>query len=498
MSDAYGLLMERVKDIGRLNSIAQLLDWDQEVCMPKNGVAARAQQSALIAGLAHEQLVSSMTRELLERVRVGDDDPVAATNVRETRRSFDRASKVPTALVKEIAKVSSLAKDAWIQARQASDFRVFAPLLEQMVGLKKQQAECIGFTTEAYDALLDEYEPGATAGQIDVLFEELGTATASLLGRIGQASRQPDASILTRHYPQQQQAELSRVLAESLGFDFDSGRDDVSVHPFCTTIGGCGDVRITTRYQEDFFPCAIFGTMHEAGHGLYEQGMGAEHCFTPMGEAVSLGIHESQSRLWENMVGRSRAFWECHYTKTQKQFASALADVSLDAFYGAINAVAPSMIRVEADEVTYNLHIVVRFRIERDLLAGKIGVNDIPAVWNDTMSALLGVTPAHDAEGCLQDIHWSMGALGYFPTYALGNLYAAQFFEQARKDIPDLEDHIRNGRHQPLRTWLRENIHMHGRRYGAGELVERVTGRPLSIKPFMDYITGKVSDVYGL
>jgi len=498
MSDAYALLMERVKDIGRLNSIAQLLDWDQEVCMPKNGVAARAQQAALIAGLAHEQLVSDSTRELLDRAPVGEADPIAATNVRETRRSFDRASKVPTELVKEIARVSSLAKDSWVQARRQSEFAIFAPRLEQMVGLKKQQAECIGFTTEAYDALLDEYEPGATAAQIDVLFDELGAATASLLKRIGQAPRQPDASILTRHYPQQRQAELSRALAESMGFDFDSGRDDVSVHPFCTTIGGCGDVRITTRYQEDFFPCAIFGTMHESGHGLYEQGMRAEHCFTPMAEAISLGIHESQSRLWENMVGRSRAFWECHYKRTQDVFSAALADVSLDAFYGAINAVAPSMIRVEADEVTYNLHIVARFRIERDLLAGKIGVSDIPTVWNDTMAPLLGINPANDAEGCLQDIHWSMGALGYFPTYALGNLYAAQFFEQARKDLPDLFEHIRNGKHQPLRAWLRENIHVHGRRYGADELVRRVTGKPLSVKPFMDYITGKVSEVYGL
>ncbi|MFQ5463536.1 MAG: carboxypeptidase M32, partial [Phycisphaerae bacterium] len=215
-------------------------------------------------------------------------------------------------------------------------------------------------------------------------------------------------------------------------------------------------------------------------------------------DGTSLGMHESQSRLWENLVGRSREFWSHYFPAAQKAFPDALATANADDFYCAINRVQPSLIRVEADEVTYNLHIVVRFRIERDLLAGKIGVNDIPAVWNDTMSALLGVTPAHDAEGCLQDIHWSMGALGYFPTYALGNLYAAQFFEQARKDIPDLEDHIRNGRHQPLRTWLRENIHMHGRRYGAGELVERVTGRPLSIKPFMDYITGKVSDVYGL
>ncbi len=498
MSDAYGLLMERVKDIGRLNSIAQLLDWDQEVCMPKNGVAARAEQAALIAGLAHEQLVCDPMRELLDKAQVRENDPVATTNLRETRRSFDRAAKVPTELVKELARVASLAKDSWVKARQQAEFSIFAPLLEQIVGLKKQQAECIGFTTEAYDALLDEYEPGATAAQIEQLFDELGQATASLLGRIDQASRQPDPSILTRHYPKQTQAELSRSLAESLGFDFDAGRDDVSVHPFCTTIGGCGDVRITTRYQEDFFPCAIFGTMHEAGHGLYEQGMAAEHGFTPMADAISLGIHESQSRLWENMVGRSRAFWECHYAKTQKLFSAALGDVSLDAFYGAINTVRPSMIRVEADEVTYNLHIIVRFRIERDLLAGRIGANDVPAHWNATMASLLGITPDNDTEGCLQDIHWSMGALGYFPTYALGNLYAAQFFEQARQDIPDLFAHIRDGKHQPLLAWLRENIHVHGRRYGAGELVQRVTGKPLSIKPFMDYITGKVSEVYGL
>jgi carboxypeptidase Taq len=311
------------------------------------------------------------------------------------------------------------------------------------------------------------------------------------------ARRQPDAAIIARHFPRPGQERMCRRLAEAIGFDFQSGRIDTSTHPFCSGTTP-GDVRLTTRYQEDYFPCAIFGTLHEAGHGLYEQGLDAAHVFTPMGKAVSLGIHESQSRMWENFVGRSRAFWDCFYSEFQQAFPESLRDVPIDAFVGAINIVRPSLIRVEADEVTYNLHIILRFEMERDMIAGKLAVKDVPAAWNTKIYELFGIRPANDREGCLQDIHWSMGAFGYFPTYALGNLYAAQFYATAERKFPDLPERIRRGDFATLLDWLRTNIHRHGQRYRSGELVQVVTGAPLTIEPFVQYIRRKFSAIYGL
>lgn len=498
MSQAYNQLIDRIKDVARLDSIGQLLDWDQETGMPENGVSARAEQIALVAGIGHEKFVSDETRRLLDAAQAPAGDAVAETNIREIRRRFERKAKLPTDLVKEMAHTATIAKDVWAKARKASDFAAFEPLLSKTVELKRKAAEFIGYKTEPYDALMDEFEPGAKSADIEKLFAELVQATVPLLQRITAAPKKPDASILARHFPKAQQQALSRKFAESLGYDFKAGRADVSTHPFCTTIGGPGDVRITTRYLEDFLPAAMFGTMHEVGHALYEQGLPRDHRFTPMAEAVSLGIHESQSRMWENLVGRSRPFWECHYKEVQAAFPEALGGVPLDAFCGAINTVQPSLIRVEADELTYNLHIALRFEIERGLISGTVAAKDVPGVWNEKFRKYLGLTPPSDREGCLQDIHWSMGAIGYFATYTLGNLYAAQFFEQARKDIPELDDHIRKNDHKPLLAWLRKNIHQHGQRYRAHELVQRVTGRPLTIGPFVSYVTKKFGAVYGV
>jgi len=498
MSDAYAHLMELVKDVGRLRAVGQLLDWDQETYMPPNGVKARAEQAALIAGIAHERLVADEVGSLLDQAVAADGDYVAQTNLRETRRTFDRAVKVPTKLVKEIAHTGALAKDAWVKARKESDFAKFAPHLERLVELKKQVAEHIGYETEPYDALMDEFEPGARSTQIEELFAELRAVTVSLLEKLAASPTKPDSSLLTRHFPRAKQEELSRKMAEWLNFDFDSGRIDVAVHPFCLTIGGPDDVRLTTRYMEDFLPGALFGTIHETGHALYEQGLPHEHMYTPMGEYVSLGIHESQSRLWENFVGRSQAFWDYHWEGVKAMFPESLGHVSLEQFYAAINTVEPSLIRVEADELTYNLHIILRFEMERALFTNQLAVRDIPSAWNEKMKDLLGITPPNDSEGCLQDIHWSIGIFGYFPTYALGNLYAAQFFEQAEKDIPNLLVRIAGNDHKPLLEWLRKNIHRHGQRYRAAQLVEVVTGKPLSIKPFVDYVTEKFSTVYGV
>jgi carboxypeptidase Taq len=497
MSDAYQEFIRLVREIGQLDTIAQLLDWDSETCMPANGLAVRADQLALMATLAHERRSSPRMGELLSQLDGSALDPIQATNVRETRRLYDRAVKIPGELVRQIAHATTLAKDAWGKAREASAFSTFAPHLAELLRLKRQVADLVGYKTERYDALMDDFEPGITTAEVSAIFASLRRPLAEFVRQLTESKRQPDSSILQRHFPREAQERFSRRMAEVIGFDFSSGRIDVSKHPFCTGMGP-GDVRLTTRYYENFFNASVFGVLHEAGHGLYEQGLDPRHVYTPAGQAVSLGVHESQSRMWENLVGRSRPFWEGLYPECRDAFPQALGAVSLDAFYGAINRVGPSLIRVEADEVTYNLHIIVRFELERAMIDDTLAVEDIPEAWNTKMRDLLGVTPPDDRQGCLQDIHWSMGTFGYFPTYALGNLYATQFFEAARQAIPDLTDRIRRADLTTLREWLQANIHSHGQTYRAGELVRRVTGKPLSTDPFMRYIRAKFAPIYGL
>lgn len=497
MSDTYERFLIITREIGQLDAVSGLLAWDQETYMPKKGLAVRAEHLSLLASLAHERRSGDELGSLLEQLDKQSDDPVRQTNIREMRRSYDRAVKIPADLVARIARTTTLAKDAWAKAREASQFAQFAPHLKEVLTLKREVADRIGFVSERYDALLDEFEPGMTTAMVAGVFETLRRPLAEFVRRIAESPQQPDASIVKRHYPRAAQEAFGRRLAETIGFDFDAGRIDVSTHPFCSGAGPT-DVRLTTRYDENHFNSSIFGIMHEAGHGLYEQGLPLEHCYTPAGSYVSLGIHESQSRMWENMVGRSRAFWEHFYPECRAAFPEALASTPMDAFYGAINRVGPTLIRVEADEVTYNLHIVLRFEIERAMLDGRLDVEDVPEAWNEKMKNLLGITPTSEAEGCLQDIHWSLGAMGYFPTYALGNLYAAQMFAAAARAIRDLEGSIRRGDLAPLLSWLRENVHAHGMRYRAPELIERVSGLPLSIEPFMAYIQGKFSPIYGL
>lgn len=497
MSEAYEAFIGIVREIGQIQSISALLDWDCETYMPPKGLAVRAEQLALTAALAHERLSSPRMGELLSDLEGSVAEPVHVTNVREMRRLHDRAGKIPGDLVRRIARTTTIAKDAWVKARAESKFALFAPHLRKLLDLKRQEADLVGYEGERYDALLDEFEPGATASRLATLFAALREPLAAWAKQLAGADRQPDVSILERRFPEEAQRRFGRMLAEAIGFDFDGGRIDVSAHPFCS--GTCpGDVRLTTRYREDFFNASVFGILHEAGHGLYEQGLNPEHVFTPMGQSVSLGIHESQSRLWENFVGRSRAFWERFYPECQRAFPDALGDVSLDAFYRAINRVGPSTIRVEADEVTYNLHIILRFEMERAMIAGSLNVEEIPEAWNTKMVEFLGIRPENDAEGCLQDIHWSMGVFGYFPTYALGNLYAAQLHAAAARAIPDLEEQIGRGEFGGLLAWLRTNIHRHGQRHRAEELVERITGAPPSIEPFMSYVREKFAPIYGL
>jgi carboxypeptidase Taq len=358
--------------------------------------------------------------------------------------------------------------------------------------------QCVGFKDHPYDALLDPYEPYETAAGVRRVFESLREPLVQLVGKIAGASRKAPIEIMERAYPVKAQETLGREAAKALGFDFDAGRLDVSVHPFCSGQGP-GDTRMTTRYHERHFNDAFFGVLHETGHALYEQGLPkAEQFGNGLGEAISLGIHESQSRMWENLVGRSRAFWKHFMSRARELFPDATAGVNEEQWYAAVNAVQPSFIRVEADETTYNLHILIRFEMETALIGGQLGVDDVPAAWNEKYRTYLGITPPDDAKGCLQDVHWSAGLMGYFPTYTLGNLYAAQFFDKARKDLGDLDAQFALGDFKPLLGWLRENIHRHGRRYSARELVKRVTGADLSAEPLLRHLRTKASEVYGV
>jgi len=499
--EAYQDLIQRVKETSLLESCASVLYWDERTYMPRAGAQHRAAQVSLLAGMGHERFTEPRIGELLTICEGSDlmkePESVEAVNVREIRRVYAKETKLPKELVEEISKVTTLAQGEWAVARKNSDFKHFQPWLEKVLELERRRAEAYGYEGEPYNALLDNYEPGATVDEVSAVFAELRNDLVELLGKINGAPRKPDVSIVERLYSTDKQKLFGESVVQAMGFGFESGRLDVTTHPFCTGLG-TGDTRITTRYNPHRLNDALFGMMHEAGHGLYEMGLNKmEHFGTPMGESVSLGIHESQSRMWENQVGRSRAFWGYFFPQLKRLFRESLDGVRLDDFYAAVNNVAPSYIRVEADEATYNLHILLRFELERALLTGDLKPADVPGEWNDRFEKYFGIKVDSDANGCLQDVHWSAGLVGYFPTYALGNLYAAQFFAAVQNDIPDLSAQFERGDFSGLLSWLRENIHCHGQRYRATSLVEKVTGKPLSHKPLMDYMTKKYGEIYG-
>ena len=499
MTSAYASLLSELREIGLLSSVRAVLDWDEQTQMPPKGAAHRAEQVSLLAKTAHARLTSPRVGELLHAATAEaprDPDSDQSVNVRETRRAYDRARKLPPELVEELARTTVLAQQAWAEARRTSDYPAFRPWLEKIVVLKRREADCVGYASgNRYDALLDEYEPGATAADVKRTFDALRGPLVELVRKVTGASRKAPLEVLQRHYPAAAQKRLATDAAAAIGFDFHAGRLDVSTHPFCTGLGP-GDTRMTTRYDEHYFGDAFFGVLHETGHALYDQGLPAEHFGTPRGEAVSLGIHESQSRMWENLVGRSRAFWRHFLPGARQLFPEALAGVSDDDWYFAINDVRPSLIRVEADEATYNLHVMLRFELEQAMLAGDVNAADVPAAWNERMRGYLGLTPPNDAQGCLQDIHWSGGMIGYFPTYTLGNLYAAQLFERARKDLGDLDEMFSRGEFRPLLNWLRTNVHTHGKRHLPRDLVRRVTGADPSPEPLLRHLRAKAHELY--
>ncbi len=493
----YETFVERLHELADINHAQGLLSWDQETYMPPRGAAMRARALGTLAGLYHERLTAPELVALVADLKGTELTGDAAVNVREIDRQQSRSLKLPKKLVVDLSQTESLGHEAWIEARQKSDFALFLPWLEKIVALRKEVAERVGYEGAMYNALLDEYEPYARAEQIAPIFAQLKAQLVPLVEQIAATGLYPARGVLDQAYPIEQQELFGRQVLADLGFDLEAGRLDLAVHPFCSGTSR-DDVRLTTRYSADWLPGSLFGTIHEAGHGLYEQGLPADASGTPAGASVSLGIHESQSRLWENVVGRSKAFWTHYLPKLQALFPQQLRAVDLDAFYAAVNQVEPSLIRVEADEVTYNLHILLRFELECDLIEGQVAVAELPAAWNERMEQYLGIRPPNDGLGVLQDTHWSCGLLGYFPTYALGNLYAAQFSYQAHQDLPDLEAQIAQGALGPLKTWLNEKIHARGARATASELVEEVTGAQLSADYFIDYLWEKFGALYGL
>ncbi|MEX2118575.1 MAG: carboxypeptidase M32 [Pirellulales bacterium] len=494
-------LCQHARQTALLASIESLLSWDERCLMPAAGGDYRAEQMTLLSGMIHQRQTDPKLGEWLTHLA---DSPLAkdpasdaGATIRQIKRQYDKKLKLPRSLVEELTRTSVLGQQAWQSARRDNDFASFAPLLKKTVELKRSQAEAIGYDRCAYDALLDDFEPGESTEHVARVLGALREELVPLVARLLASPRQPDLAILHRRYPVDAQEFFGREVAGRVGFDFHRGRLDVTAHPFCTAPGP-HDCRITTRYDEHYFSTALFGILHEAGHGIYDQGLRPEHFGLPPGEAVSMGIHESQSRLWENLVGRGRPFWEHFFPSARRAFTEALDDVRLDDFHFAVNAVRPSLIRVEADEATYNLHILIRFELEQDLLNGELAVDELPAAWNEKYRAYLGIEPGSDAEGVLQDIHWSAGLFGYFATYSLGNLYAAQFFARAEADLGGLADRFRRGEFALLRGWLAEKIHRHGQCYTAGELVQRITGQPLSHAPLIAHLTGKLGLLYGV
>ena len=497
--DAYQSLVDQARQIALLSSIEALLGWDERTKLPAAAGPYRAEQMTYLAGLVHQRQTDPRIGQWLDELSDSPlaDDPHSKTGatIRWLRRQYEKKIRLPQLLVEELTRTSVLGQQAWQIARKQNEFAGFAPLLAKTIELKRQEAEALGYDESPYDALLDEYEPFDRTSNVAPVLHGLREALVPLIEAIAESGRRPNLDNLTGPFPIDAQEAFGKKVAAEIGFDFQRGRLDETHHPFCSPMGP-HDTRITTRYDGRHFNNAFFSILHEAGHGIYEQGLPTEAFGLPTGEATSLGIHESQSRLWENFVGRSRAFWEHFYGDAQKTFGLGLAHVSLDDFYFAINDVRPSMIRVEADEATYNLHILVRFELEQELIAGDLSVAELPTAWNEKYGNILGIQPQHDAEGVLQDIHWSAGLVGYFPTYALGNLYAAQFFEKADADVGGLDEAMLKGEFAPLSEWLGVNIHRHGQRYTAAELVTRVTGKPLGHDALMRHLRKKLGPLY--
>lgn len=496
-------LLSHVHELADLAAATALLDWDQQTMMRPKSAESRAFQLGTLQAIYHERLVSKPLREALEQASGEGSGPepftgdAGAALLREVRRNIERAVKLPTSFVKELAETTARAFESWQRARAAASFALYRDDLARIIDLKRREATFVGYAESPYDALLDEFEPGQTERMTSDVFAGLRRETVRLLEDLRRSDLRPDAGVLTRRYEKQRQWDFGLRVLEAMGFDFEAGRQDYSAHPFTTSFAPT-DVRITTRISENDLRSGFFGAIHEGGHALYELGIDPDLARTPLASSPSLGMHESQSRLWENAIGRSAAFWRYWYPQLADTYPDQLRGVSEQQFLRAINTVTPSFIRVEADEVTYNLHIVLRFELETAVMSGRLQVDDLPDAWDAKMTELIGVTPHSAAEGVLQDVHWSYGSFGYFPTYSLGNLYSAQILATLRKAFPDFDERIASGELRFIREWLREHIHRFGGIYPASELIRRVTGEALNPAYFTRYLRGKYEAMYEL
>jgi carboxypeptidase Taq len=501
MSDKMQQLRTILAEVTDLNRAANVLGWDQETYMPPGGVTARSEQFATLSRLAHVRFtaadVGRLLSELEEETAGLPFDSLEASLVRVTRRDYDQDHKLPPELISEIARAGSAAQPVWQKARREADFKLFAPTLEKNVELNRRIADALGYKDRPYDALIDRYEPGMTTDELETIFADLKKAIVPLVADIARNADAVDDRVLYRGFDPATQVKYALDVVTKLGYDLERGRQDLSTHPFSTTFGP-GDARITTRVSRDFFNECLFGSIHEAGHAMYSQGHGDDIDHTPVWGGASPGVHESQSRLWENLVGRSRGFWKHFYPSLRNAFPEPLRDVDDEAFFRAVNKSYPSFIRVEADEVTYNLHVLLRFELENEMLEGKLKVVDLPEAWNTRMKSYLGINVPNDREGVLQDIHWSYVSFGIFPGYTIGNLIGAQLMEKVRTAIQDLDAQIERGEFAPLLGWLRKNVHRHGRKFTPNELLERATGKPLTPAPWIAYIREKYGALYGV
>jgi carboxypeptidase Taq len=493
----YKQYTETLRKVADIDYASAVLQWDMETYIPEKGAELRGQQISTLSGLAHDFFVTPAFGKILdELLKSNQTDKIKNKNVKLTHEDYIKEKKYSTDFVVELSNETSKAFPNWVKAREENNPSVFLPNLEKLVDLKRREADFLGYEDHPYDALMDDYEPGVKSKDIDVLFTEVRNHLKDFVKTISSKSA-PKSDFLFLHYDKQKQWNFGIGLLKQMSFDFSAGRQDISVHPFTTSFSP-QDVRVTTKVEENDFRSMTWSCIHEGGHALYEQGLLTEQYGLPCGSACSLGIHESQSRLWENVVGRSLNFWKVNYPKLQSVFPENLSKVPLEDFYKSINVVKPSLIRIEADELTYHFHIMIRYEIEKRLIENSLKVKDVPEAWNEAYKTYLGIDVPTYRHGMLQDVHWSHGSFGYFPTYSLGSFYAVQFFHQAKKDVPDLEKNIIAGNTKPLLDWLREKIHYHGRFYNSQELCEHITGEKLNYKYFKEYAEKKYSQIYNI
>ena len=496
MSTSEQKFIDLMKQITAYSEAIALIHWDLRTHAPKKGMDQRSETISLLSETVTELQRSDLMKQLITELKTSNISPIIEKSVQECERIYNKQKNIPTEEVVEFIRLSSKSETAWQEAREKRDFSILAPYLEKLVEMNKKFAQYQGYTENLYDGLLNDFEPGLTTEILDRVFNQLKPVLIKLVKQINNANVTVDASLLQKPFPKQAQEAFSLAVLDKMGYDFDAGRLDETIHPFAIGINP-NDVRVTTRYDENDFRTAVFGTIHEGGHALYEQNIDPDLHQTVLSKGASMGIHESQSLFWENFIGRSRSFWESHFNLFKEHAPDSFQSVDFDEFFKAINEVKPSMIRIEADELTYSLHIIIRYELEKELINGDLKVKDLPKAWNDKMEAYLGIRPENDLEGVLQDIHWAAGDIGYFPTYALGYMYAAQIFNTIEKDI-SMDQMIRLGDFEPIKAWLTEKVHRHGKMKQPLELIEEVTGEGLNPDYLIKYLTNKYSDIYQL